>query len=71
MKTRNNGVKNKHTKTTTSFRLTYNDFEKLSTLAKIESMRLGRDVTRTDILTSLINKEYEREKQERGVNFEE
>lgn len=59
------------TREVTSFRFNKEEKERLNTLAKLEGLRLGRDVSKRDVLTSLINKAYERERIERGGNIEE
>lgn len=58
------------TREVTSFRFNRLEKERLEILAKLEGLKLGRDVSKRDILTSLINQAYEKERKERGVNFE-
>ena len=58
------------TREVTSFRFNKLEKERLEILAKLEGLKLGRDVSKRDILTSLINQAYEKERKERGVNIE-
>lgn len=54
----------------TSFRFSKEEKAKLDTLANIEALRIGRDVSRRAVLSSLINKAYEKEREERGGTIE-
>lgn len=54
----------------TSFRFSKEEKAKLETLTNIEALRVGRDVSRRDVLSSLINKAYEKEREERGGTIE-
>lgn len=54
----------------TSFRFNDEEKEKLNVLAKVEGLKLGRDVSKRDILSTLINQAYETERNKRGDNVE-